>query len=71
MKLQSKRAVSYLLARLQEPSTLRGGILLCTALGAKVSPEMETAIIEIGLLLVGLVAVITPDKLKEETPKDK
>jgi len=48
--------------RLKEPSTWRGIILLCTAFGVPVAPQMAEAIITIGLALSGGVGVITSDK---------
>lgn len=61
-----KKVVTYLLDRLQEPSTIRGLVLLGAALGAKMSVEQQAAYLEIGLLLAGLIAILTPDKLKEK-----
>lgn len=52
----------YIKDRLKEPSTWRGIILLCTALGVPIAPQMAEAIITIGLALSGGVGVITPDK---------
>ncbi len=61
-----KKVITYLLDRLQEPSTIRGLILLAAALGAKMSTDMQMAYLEVGLLLAGLVAILTPDKLKDK-----
>jgi hypothetical protein len=52
----------YIKDRLKEPSTWRGIILLCTAFGVPVAPQMAEAIITIGLALSGGVGVITSDK---------
>lgn len=52
----------YILARAKEPSTWRGALLLLTALGVRVSPEMTDAIVTVGLGVVGLLGVATPDK---------
>lgn len=52
----------YLLARLQEPSTWRGLVLIATACGAILSPEQQEAIIAGGLLLAGLIGAATPEK---------
>lgn len=62
---KEKRIWTYVIQRLQEPSTIRGLILVATVAGAKLSPEAQTAILEMGLLLSGLFAVATPDKYKE------
>lgn len=50
----------YLLARLQEPSTWRGLVLIATALGAVLSPDQQEAIVSGGLLLAGLVGAALP-----------
>jgi hypothetical protein len=46
------------LERLQENSTWRGLILVATALGVKLDPEMQEQIIVAGLSLVGLINII-------------
>lgn len=52
----------YLIARAKEPSTWRGLILILTAAGVPIAPEMQTAIISAGLALAGIIGAITPDK---------
>lgn len=52
----------YILNRAKEPSTWRGLILVLTALGVPVAPEMANAIVSVGLALAGLIGVVTPDK---------
>ncbi len=52
----------YIVARLREPSTWRGILMLCTALGVKISPEFQEAIMQLGLAAVGLVGMLTSDK---------
>jgi hypothetical protein len=54
----------YLRERLKEPSTWRGLVLLATACGVPVAPQMAEAIITIGLALAGGIGVVTPDKKK-------
>ena len=54
--------LDFIKARLKEPSTWRGLIALATALGLKLSPEQATAIITLGVALMGAVGVFTPDK---------
>lgn len=54
--------MNYLLERLKEPSTWRGLTLLATTLGLQVSPEHTEAVISTGLLLAGLIGVVTKDK---------
>ena len=52
----------YLVERMKEPSTWRGIILLLTAVGVPIAPELQSVIISAGLGLAGLVGAITPDK---------
>lgn len=52
----------YLIDRAKEASTWRGIIMLLTAVGVPVAPEMANAIVSVGLALAGLVGVVTPDK---------
>ena len=48
--------------RLSEPSTWRGLFMIAAAVGVAVSPEMETAIITLGMSIVGLIGVLTSSK---------
>lgn len=52
---------TYLLNRLREPSTWRGLVLLATACGVPLNPELQEAIIATGLAIVGLIGVATQD----------
>lgn len=56
----------YLQARLLEPSTWRGLVLISTALGAMLTPEQQEAIVTAGLLVAGLVGAAFPDKHVKE-----
>ena len=58
---------TYLLARLKEPSTWRGIILIMTSAGVGIEPAMADAIIGAGIGLAGLVGVVTADKKPENT----
>jgi len=60
---------SYLLARLQEPSTWRGLVLIATALGAVLSPDQQEAIVTAGLLVAGLIGAAVPDQSSPEQKK--
>lgn len=51
---------AYLLARLQEPSTWRGLVLIATACGAVLSPDQQDAIVAGGLLVAGLIGAALP-----------
>ena len=54
--------LSYVVARLQEPSTWRGLVLVATAVGAHLSESQVATIIEVGLLLAGFLGAALPDK---------
>ena len=56
----------YLRARLLEPSTWRGLVLISTALGAVLTPEQQGAIVTAGLLMAGLIGAAFPDKHVKE-----
>jgi len=49
--------MKYLLERLNEKSTWRGVLALATALGIKLHPELQEAILTTGLALIGLINV--------------
>lgn len=56
------KIVNILLERLSENSTWRGLILVATALGVKLDPELQNQILVVGLGLVGLINVIRKGK---------
>lgn len=61
----SPKTKKYIKARLKEPSTWRGIILLLTAVGVPIAPAMGEAVITVGLALAGGVGVVMPDKKDE------
>ena len=48
--------------RLAESSTWRGIFMIGTAVGVAVSPEMQNAIVALGMSIVGLIGVLTSSK---------
>lgn len=54
--------LAYIVARLQEPSTWRGLVLIATAVGAHLSDAQVSSIIEVGLLVAGFIGAALPDK---------
>ena len=56
------KIVNILLERLSENSTWRGIILVATALGVKLDPELQNQILVAGLGLVGLINVLRKGK---------
>ena len=55
-------ALYYLLDRLAENSTWRGIILVATAVGLKLEPDHQEAIVAAGLRLVGAINVFRKSK---------
>jgi hypothetical protein len=53
-----KNLLTTLLEKLSENSTWRGIILIATAVGVKIEPELQESIIVAGLGLVGLINVV-------------
>ena len=56
--------LAYAIARLKEPSTRRGLVLMATAGGATLSPDETELIVATGIGLAGLLAVMLPDSAK-------
>lgn len=56
------KIVNIILERLSENSTWRGVILVATALGVQLEPELQNHIVAGGLALVGLINVIRKGK---------
>jgi hypothetical protein len=57
-----KSLIDTLLARLGENSTWRGLLLVATAVGVKMEPDLQNAILAAGLGLVGLINVLRKGK---------
>ncbi len=53
---------NYILDRAKEPSTWRGLVLLITAAGVNIAPELANAVVTFGIGLAGLLGVVTKDK---------
>jgi len=56
------KIVNIVLERLSENSTWRGLLLIATALGVKLEPELQNAILAAGLSAIGLINVIRKGK---------
>ena len=56
------KIVNVILERLSENSTWRGILLIATAVGLKLEPEMQNAILGAGLGLIGLINVVRKAK---------
>lgn len=53
-----KKLIDAALERLSENSTWRGILLILTAVGLKLEPELQNAILTVGLSAVGLINVV-------------
>jgi hypothetical protein len=56
------KAIFYILDRLAENSTWRGIILVGTAIGLRLEPEHQEAIVAAGLSLVGVINIFRKGK---------
>ena len=56
------KLLNTLLEKLSENSTWRGLILVTTAVGVKLEPELQETIVAAGLGLVGLINVLRKGK---------
>ncbi len=56
------KAISYILDRAAESSSWRGAILVATALGLRLEPELQNQIVAAGLGLVGLINLLRKEK---------
>ena len=54
--------MNWILARLREPSSWRGLVWLCTALGVSLSPDAWAHITTIGMAAAGLIGVLTREE---------
>ena len=61
----TEKALAYIVARLQEPTTWRGLVLVVTAFGMQLAPEKQEAIIAAGLLIAGVIGAAVPDRDKQ------
>lgn len=57
---------TYLMDLLNQPSTWRGLVLIATVCGAVLSPDQREAIVNVGLLVVGLIGAAMSDKKSGE-----
>ena len=57
--------MKYILDRLKEPSSWRGLVMIATAFGVSVNPELLTSIIAAGTGLAGVIGFVFKDKVAE------
>ncbi len=53
--------MDYLIARLKEPSTWRGAVMLAIGLGVGISPGQIETIVSLGTAVVGAIGMFAPD----------
>ena len=56
--------MKFFVERLKEPSTWRGMVLVLTALGITMNPDLVAAITAVGTGVAGLIGVLAKDRLK-------
>ena len=57
--------MKYILDRLKEPSSWRGLVLIATAFGVTLNPDLVSAIIAVGTGLAGVIGFVFKDKVAE------
>ena len=57
--------MKYILDRLKEPSSWRGIVMIATAFGVSVNPELMESIIVVGTGLAGVIGFVFKDKVAE------
>ena len=57
--------MKYILDRLKEPSSWRGLVMIATAFGVSVNPELIDSIIAAGTGLAGVIGFVFKDKVAE------
>lgn len=62
MEMQLDTTMSYIIARLLEPSTWRGLVSLATLFGLKVAPEQADAIMTAGVSVYSAINIFRKEK---------
>ena len=57
--------MKYILDRLKEPSSWRGLVMIATAFGVTMNPDLVSAIIAVGTGLAGVIGFVFKDKVAE------
>lgn len=56
--------MKYIVDRLKEPSSWRGLVMLATAFGVTVTPDLVTSIVAAGTGLAGIIGFAFKDKMQ-------
>ena len=59
--------MNWLIARLKEPSSWRGLIVLASIVGYKLDPTLQEAIVTAGVSLIALVEIIRKEQAERAT----
>lgn len=62
------RFFGWALDRAQERTTWLGVALLLSSVGVAVSPELQAAVVQVGLAASGLALVLTKERAKPDGP---
>lgn len=57
--------MKYILDRLKEPSSWRGLVMIATAFGVTLNPDLVASIIAVGTGLAGVIGFALKDKVAE------
>ena len=57
--------MKYIVDRLKEPSSWRGLVMIATAFGVSINPELLDSIIAAGTGLAGVIGFVFKDKVAE------
>ena len=56
--------MNYIVDRLKEPSSWRGLVMIATAFGVTVNPDLLPSIIAVGTGLAGFIGFVSKDKVQ-------
>ncbi len=56
------KILNYLLDRAKEPSSWRGAILILTACGLRLEPQLQESILAVGLSATGLINLLRKER---------
>jgi hypothetical protein len=57
--------MQYIISRAKEPSTWRWALVLASMAGANIAPDMQEAIVMVGVGAAGLIGMAFPDSPKK------
>ena len=57
--------MKYILDRLKEPSSWRGLVMITTAFGVTLNPDLVSSVVAVGTGLAGIIGFVFKDKVAE------